>query len=145
MSAVSRWALPPPRTCPVRNQPLGRGFLWPDVKVCETVNIRDRQRTALFEAQHIGRFACRPTSRFDRRSPWTIPNVLLHDKPVPPSNTGTKRTCRGSLMMSAPKGKTDVPREPGHLKATLAAADENARMRVSPYPSACSNRYDPVC
>ena len=27
--------LPLPRTCPVRNQPLGRGFLWPDVKVAK--------------------------------------------------------------------------------------------------------------
>lgn len=33
ISAVSRWAPPPPGTCPVRKQPLGRGFLWPDVKV----------------------------------------------------------------------------------------------------------------
>jgi len=27
---------------------------------------------------------------------------------------GTKRTCRGGLTMSAPEGKTDGPREPGH-------------------------------
>jgi hypothetical protein len=26
---------PLPRTCPVRNQPLGRGFLWPDVKIAK--------------------------------------------------------------------------------------------------------------
>jgi len=29
------------------------------------------------------------------------------------SAPGTKRTCRGRLAMSAPEGKTDVPREPG--------------------------------
>ena len=29
---------------------------------------------------------------------------------------GTKRTCRGRLTMSAPEGKTDVPREPGHFR-----------------------------
>jgi hypothetical protein len=29
------------------------------------------------------------------------------------SVSGTKRTCRGRLTMSAPEGKTDVPREPG--------------------------------
>jgi hypothetical protein len=29
---------------------------------------------------------------------------------------GTKRTCWGRLTMSAPEGKTDVPREPGHFR-----------------------------
>jgi hypothetical protein len=29
---------------------------------------------------------------------------------------GTKRTCQGRLSMSAPEGKTDVPREPGHFR-----------------------------
>jgi hypothetical protein len=29
---------------------------------------------------------------------------------------GTKRTCQGRLTMSAPEGKTDVPREPGHFR-----------------------------
>jgi hypothetical protein len=29
---------------------------------------------------------------------------------------GTKRTCRGRLTMSAPEGKTDVPREPEHFR-----------------------------
>jgi hypothetical protein len=29
---------------------------------------------------------------------------------------GTKRTCRDGLTMSAPEGKTDVPREPGHFR-----------------------------
>jgi hypothetical protein len=29
---------------------------------------------------------------------------------------GTKRTCRGRLTISAPEGKTDVPREPGHFR-----------------------------
>src|SRR5450755_4118406 len=28
----------------------------------------------------------------------------------------TKRTCRGRLTMSAPEGKTDVPRERGHFR-----------------------------
>jgi hypothetical protein len=32
------------------------------------------------------------------------------------SCNGTKRTCRGRLTMSAPEGKTDVPREPGHFR-----------------------------
>jgi hypothetical protein len=32
---------------------------------------------------------------------------------------GTKRTCRGRLTMSAPEGKTDVPREPGHFLGPL--------------------------
>jgi hypothetical protein len=34
---------------------------------------------------------------------------------VPMSPPGTFETCRGRLTMSAPEGKTDVPREPGHL------------------------------
>ena len=29
---------------------------------------------------------------------------------------GTKRTCRGRLTISAPEGKTDVPRKPGHFR-----------------------------
>jgi hypothetical protein len=29
---------------------------------------------------------------------------------------GTKRTRRGRLTISAPEGKTDVPREPGHFR-----------------------------
>jgi hypothetical protein len=29
---------------------------------------------------------------------------------------GTKRPCPGRLTMSAPEGKTDVPREPGHFR-----------------------------
>jgi hypothetical protein len=29
---------------------------------------------------------------------------------------GTKRTCQGRLTMSAPVGKTDVPRGPGHFR-----------------------------
>jgi hypothetical protein len=29
---------------------------------------------------------------------------------------GTKRTCQGKLTMSAPEGKTDVPREPEHFR-----------------------------
>jgi hypothetical protein len=29
---------------------------------------------------------------------------------------GTKRACRGRLTISAPEGKTDVPREPGHFR-----------------------------
>ncbi len=32
------------------------------------------------------------------------------------SERGTKRTCRGRLTMSAPEGKTDVPREPKHFR-----------------------------
>jgi hypothetical protein len=32
------------------------------------------------------------------------------------SVAGTKRTCRGRLTISAPEGKTDVPREPGHFR-----------------------------
>jgi aspartokinase len=28
----------------------------------------------------------------------------------------TKRTCRGRPTMSAPEGKTDVPRGPGHFR-----------------------------
>ena len=28
----------------------------------------------------------------------------------------TKRTCWGRLTVSAPEGKTDVPREPGHFR-----------------------------
>jgi hypothetical protein len=32
------------------------------------------------------------------------------------SGSGTKRTCRGRLTISAPEGKTDVPREPGHFR-----------------------------
>src|SRR5450432_798173 len=36
--------------------------------------------------------------------------------PVPMSAFGTKRTCRGRLTMSAPEGKTDVPRERGHFR-----------------------------
>jgi hypothetical protein len=32
------------------------------------------------------------------------------------SEFGTKRTCWRRLTMSAPEGKTDVPREPGHFR-----------------------------
>jgi hypothetical protein len=32
------------------------------------------------------------------------------------SVVGTKRTCRDRLTISAPEGKTDVPREPGHFR-----------------------------
>jgi hypothetical protein len=30
--------------------------------------------------------------------------------------SGTKRTCWSRLTMSAPEGKTGVPREPGHFR-----------------------------
>ena len=32
------------------------------------------------------------------------------------SANGTKRKCRGRLTMSAPEGKTGVPRGPGHFR-----------------------------
>jgi hypothetical protein len=41
-----------------------------------------------------------------------MPEFVAAHESVP----GTKRTCRGRLMMSAPEGKTDVPREPGHFR-----------------------------
>ena len=39
--------------------------------------------------------------------------------PIPIAATlcvGTQRTCRGRLTISAPEGKTGVPREPGHFR-----------------------------
>jgi hypothetical protein len=35
---------------------------------------------------------------------------------IPMPVAGTKRTCRSRLTMSAPEGKTDVPREPGRFR-----------------------------
>jgi hypothetical protein len=46
------------------------------------------------------------------------------------SESGTKRTCRGRLTISAPEGKTDVPREPGHFRF-LPQSRRRARRAVA--------------
>jgi hypothetical protein len=52
------------------------------------------------------------------------------------NRTLTKRTCRGRLTMSAPEGKTDVPREPGHFRFLHA---EPAFVRIQ-----LSTPYSPI-
>ncbi|SRR6266478_7026556 len=50
------------------------------------------------------------------------------------SALGTKRTCRGRLTMSAPEGKTDVPREAGHwpfLTHLRHVGDERVQQRTT--------------
>jgi hypothetical protein len=42
--------------------------------------------------------------------------LLTYGSEIQASASGTKRTCRGRLTMSAPEGKTDDPREPGHFR-----------------------------
>ena len=42
------------------------------------------------------------------------------------SESGTKRTSRGRLTMSAPEGKTDVPREPARRRCHHSLALKNA-------------------
>src|SRR5229473_3397915 len=49
--------------------------------------------------------------------------------------SATKRTCRGSLTMSAPEGKTDLPREPGHFRFWLRLC-ENSDFELS-----CRNSF----
>jgi hypothetical protein len=49
-----------------------------------------------------------------KKQPSAGPGAEVHRDRM--SGPGTKRTCRGRLTMSAPEGKTDVPREPGHFR-----------------------------
>jgi hypothetical protein len=50
------------------------------------------------------------------RATYSINVVLLAITKAASPILAAKRTCRGRLMMSAPEGKTGVPRKPGHFR-----------------------------
>jgi hypothetical protein len=55
-----------------------------------------------YPAQQVGRFAYGFGPRFDGGMPWTIPNLLLHDKPVPLANMRTLGRNRVLVCCSNP-------------------------------------------
>jgi hypothetical protein len=56
-----------------------------------------------------------PNTYCHRRSGDRIGRTLLRRTSA--VNGSAKRTCRGRLTRSAPEGKTDVPRKPGHFRS----------------------------